>query len=279
VIKSKEVIQKFKEEFSYRLSESTIYVYGKAMEQLVSYCNKPFNEITTQEIRNWMVHLEANGYKTLSVRIKLSGLKLFYRYCMEEDLVTKDPAKSIPFPSVEEKLPRYLEFDQLTKLRQIVKENPRLRAMIEVLYSTGIRISELAAMKKDDINWPERIIHIPCGKRKKARIVLFTRTCEEHLKFYLERRKDDLSNVFVNAAERGPVCISTFRENLRNYSKILGFPVFPHILRHTFAAHLAIKGMPLHCIQILLGHIEPHQTQVYARLYSHARKQKYDELM
>lgn len=279
MITSKACIQKFKEDNSFRLTEGTIKSYQKSVEQLVEYCRKAHHDITTSDIRRWMIYLEENGYKSITVKMKLAGLKLFYRYCMEEELIKKDPAALIPFPSIEEKLPRYLELTQLNELRKFVKGNVQRRAVIEVLYATGVRISELAAMKKEDINWSERTIHIPNGKRKKARIVLFTRTCVEHLKVYLEKRKDDLPYVFVNPSETGPVCIRTIGQNFEFYTRKLGIHISPHTLRHTFAAHLAIKGMALDCIQMLLGHNGPHQTQLYARIYSHARKEKYDDLM
>jgi site-specific recombinase XerD len=134
-------------------------------------------------------------------------------------------------------------------------------------------------MKKEDIIWLERLIHIPKGKRKKARIVLFTKSCEEYLKAYLESRCDDLPFVFLNRYGTRPLGIRAIQKKFKAYQYHLGIPMTPHTLRHTFAAHLAIKGMPLECIQTLLGHIDPHQTHLYARLYSEARKLMYDEWM
>lgn len=272
-------IQKFREEFRFRLAAETINQYELAVKQLLNCCKKPFDEITSRDIRSWMLQLDSSGYKAVTVKTKLAGIKLFYRYCLEEELRKDNPVELVPFPFVEEPLPRYLQTEELEKLRMFVKERSQERALIEVLYATGIRVGELAGMKKEDINWPERIIHIPNGKRKKARIVLFTRSCKEHLEAYLDEREDDLPFAFINTTKSGPVCIRTVQLIFETYTKHLGIRLTPHTLRHTFAAHLALKGMPLDCIQVLLGHEGPHQTQLYARLYSHARKQKYDEWM
>lgn len=280
MITSELCIQNFKNEYRFRLKEETSNLYELAMKQLLSYCEKPFNKITAGDIRSWMLYLETiGGYKPRTVKCKLAGLKLFYKYCTEEELMERNPAESIPFPEIEDRLPYYLEQEHLEKLRRLVEGRLQERAIIELLFATGIRISELAAMKKEDIVWSERIIHIPEGKRKKGRIVCFSRMCGEHLKAYLEEREDNLPYVFLNKTKKGPLNIRTTNLDFENYARQLGFHLTPHTLRHTFAAHLARKGMQLQGIQLLLGHNGPHQTKLYARLYNHARKQMYDELM
>lgn len=279
MITSEMSIQKFKDDYGFRLAPETVDLYQKAVGQLLTYCEKSLDQITRRDIRNWMIHLERNDYAPTTIRTKLFGVKLFFQYCLEEEILSHNPLNSLPLPEVEESLPRYLQSNQLTQLRQLVKGRVQEIALIELLYATGVRIRELSSMKKEDINWSERIIHIPSGKRKKARIVLFTRECAEHLQAYLQNRQDDLPFVFVNTTGTGPVCHRTVQKKFKMYTKQLGSRLTPHTLRHTFAAHLAIKGMPLACIQVLLGHDSPHQTHLYARLYNHARKQMYDEFM
>lgn len=261
----------------------TIKQYQKSVIQLLTYYEKQFQDITTRDIRNWLLYLTENGYKSSTIKSKLPGLRLFYKYCVEEEFINHNPVASIPFPKIEEKLPYYLQHDQLIQLRELLKpkilERARERVIVELLYSTGMRISELSALKKEDISWSERIITIQKGKRKKGRIVLFTRYCAEYLLLYFQMRKDNLPFVILNKWKNGPVSIRTVQIDFEEYAKKLDFHITPHTLRHTFAAHLAMKGMPLECIQVLLGHNGPHQTQLYARLYSHARKEMYDEWM
>ncbi|MCR8847765.1 tyrosine-type recombinase/integrase [Rossellomorea sp. SC111] len=279
MISSEECIQNFILEYSFRLNEKTIDLYQKAVRQLFNHCEKVFNEVSTKEIRNWINYLDDNDYKPATINSKLFGIKLFYKYCAEEGLISSNPAVAISLLELEDSLPHYLQVEQLMQLRKMVEGNTKERAIIEVLYSTGIRLGELISLRKENINWSERLINIENGKRKKGRIVLFTNMCAEHLKIYLHQRKDDLPYVFTNATSSGPVVKRSIQSKFETYEKNLGIRLTPHTLRHTFAAHLAQKGMPIECIQVLLGHISPYQTQIYARLYSHARKMMYDEWM
>jgi site-specific recombinase XerD len=114
--------------------------------------------------------------------------------------------------------------------------------MIEVLYATGVRFGELADMKKSDINWSERSILIQRGKFKKGRIVLFTPKCATHLKAYLDSRTDQLPYIFVNELATKPIRNQDTYEQFRNYTKRLEYRVTPHMLRYTFAAHLAKRN-------------------------------------
>ncbi|WP_160909772.1 tyrosine-type recombinase/integrase [Pontibacillus yanchengensis] len=275
---SQTCIQRFIEEYSFRLVPETLSLYENSINQLLTFLAKPFQEVTKSDIRNWLQEL-GNKYKANTVRTRLSGVKLFYKYCVEEEMMSNDPASSIPLPEVGESLPYYLQNNQLDQVRNLLEGRLEERAIIELLYATGIRIGELGGIEKRDISWEERFIHIRNAKRKKERIVPFTRLCEEHLKAYLDTREDELPFLFVNTTSTGPVLIRTVQSRLGKYAKKLGFRLTPHTLRHTFAAHLATKGMPFECIQALLGHNTPDQSQMYARLYSHARKEKYDEFV
>lgn len=274
-----EIVQAFKEEYHHRLTEATLYRYGNAVEELVSFSNKTIDLISKRDIRKWMNHLDQKGIKPATVYIRLSGVKTFFRYCLDEGFIERDPSESIPLPNVKEQLPRYLEREQLIQLRELVKENIEHRAIVEMLYATGLRISELAAINKEQIDWSERTILIYNGKGKKDRIVLFTRTAAEYLQAYLETRMDDLPYLFVNKSATGPIVVRTIQLRFEKYREQLGFHFSVHTLRHTFAAHLAQRGMPLVCIQQLLGHRDPNQTQLYARLYDDARKEIYDQWM
>ncbi|WP_240468612.1 tyrosine-type recombinase/integrase [Gracilibacillus sp. YIM 98692] len=276
---SRNMVQSFVDDYSFRLHPKTIALYQKAVKQLLTYCHKAFDTITARDIRHWLVHLETRGYHPSTRNTRLAGITLFYRYCQEEGALMENPTRSVPPSKVDEKLPYYLTTNQLEQLRKLVERKGQDRVIMEMLYATGVRVGELAAMKKEDVNWSERSIHIPKGKRKKARIVLFTRHCKEILEAYLAERTDDLSALFVNPYGTKPIAIRTIQSRFTSYMEQLDFSLTPHTLRHTFAAHLAQKGMPLECIQVLLGHEEPKQTQYYARLYDHARKQLYDEWM
>jgi site-specific recombinase XerD len=275
-------LNQFLMEYQFRLESSTLKIYHGGIKQFLNHEGKALDDITKHDIRNWLSYLSSEkGYKPSTINSKIAGLKNFFTYCREEDFITLDPAKDINFVHVEEKMPRYLSMEQLIQLRAFLKGRNQERAIMEVLYATGVRISELISMKKTDINWIERYIVIPEGKRKVGRIVLFTQGCTEHLKVYLESRTDNLTEVFVLFNSDGTLSKNSniVEEWFRYYSKSLGFKLTPHTLRHTLAAHLAQKGMPLPCIQELLGHDNSQTTRIYAKLYDHARKEMYDEWM
>lgn len=271
-------IELFGQEYAFRLNHVTLNLYKRFTVELIGHSGKRFDEINTRDIRKWLGDLSTDGLAISTLNTRIAGIKLFYRFCSEEGLVELDPTKSIHLSKVEEKLPYYLTREQLSNLRSTAK-GLRERAVIETLFFTGLRISELVAMKKEDINWLERSIHIPKGKRKKARIVLFSRECGETLKAYLDSRTDDLPFIFLNSYGTRQASKRTIQFEFKAYGETLGIVLTPHTLRHTFAAQLAIKGMPLACIQILLGHEDQNQTRHYARLYDHARKSIYDEWM
>jgi len=272
-----ECIDKFKEGYENKIACRTLKAYQKSVRDLVNHVDKPFLEVTRKDIRSWSDHLL--GYmKSSSVGTKLCGIKLFYRYCLEERLINKNPAETVPYPAREDKLPYYLKPEQLTQLCKLLEGNKKERTIVEVLYATGVRIDELVNIEMDDINWSERSILV-VGKQNKERIVLFTKTCAEHLKTYLEDREDGLPFLFLNSKKNGCIDVRTVQWKFEQYRGKLGFFISPHTLRHTFAAHLAYKGMPLAAIQDLLGHEVRKVTQQYARLYESARKDIYDEWM
>jgi site-specific recombinase XerD len=278
---AEECLKQFTLDNQIRLNPESLKNYQCAVKQFLGHTEKSLEAITKSDIRTWFGYLKEKGYKPWTIWSKLTGLKTFFHYCWEEGIIPTNPAKEVPFPHVGEQLPRYLTLEQLNRLRQLLNGRLEERAIIEVLYTTGVRISELCAMKREDIDWSERTIHVPKGKRKRGRIVLFTRECAEHLKIYLDSRTDDSPYVFLSVTlkDRSIHPDTVGQWFTKYYTKRLGFKVTPHTLRHTFAAHLAQKGMPIECIQSLLGHEDPHQTRLYARLFNHARKEMYDEFL
>ncbi|ATP40845.1 hypothetical protein CSE16_12760 [Solibacillus sp. R5-41] len=275
-IKTEACIERFQLEYRLRLSSQTMKGYIFSVTQLFDYLKMEPSRVSKKDIRNWLLHLSEAGYKPSTIKDRLIGLKTFFKFCMEEGYVTKNPAKDIPYPKREDKKPTYLNKGQLMLCRELVKGNVMERALLEVLYATGVRISELIAMKKEDINWDEKSIFIPEGKRKKERIVPFSRECGGYLSAYLESRTDDLPYVFVNSRFNRLLHQTRINERFRYYSSQLGFRVTPHMLRHTFATHLVKRGMRFDIIQLLLGHDDPKTTQLYTRFYEEGQKEEYD---
>ena len=263
----KQIIEQFKVDYQYRLSDGVLQKYQTVVTRFLLYTGKKLGDIKSKDIRDWMGNWLDQGYKPGTVYNNLSGLKTFFTYCVEEGLLDKSPAQDVRFPKMEEKLPRYLTKEQLARLRTLTEGKVLDRAIVEVLYTTGIRVVEMVNMKREDINWDERFITIPEAKGKTERIVMFTRECAEYLQLHLKTTCHDSPYVFVSPLNSPkPYATDSIRHRFEGYSKQLGFKITPHLLRHTFAAHLAQKNMPVEHIQQLLGHSSLDTTRIYARL-------------
>jgi integrase/recombinase XerC len=270
------VIQAFFQDYQSRFSAETVRCYKIALTQFFAFCAKKYDEVESTDIREWIGSLNEKGLKPRSVHLKLSAVKSFYHYGMEEYLVKKNPTLKIKKPKIDDSLPYYLSQHQVALLQELTRLDVRDRAMVEALYTTGVRVSELLQIKLEDIKWDTRQIWIRKGKGNKERFVLFSYECTERLRTYLNLRKEVSEYLF--ASNRGGHLSRVFVENrFQLFSEKLGFKVVPHTMRHTFAAHLAEKGMNFSYIQDLLGHVNINSTRIYTRLMNHARKQKYDQ--
>lgn len=273
---NQEVLQAFFYDNQNQFSPETIRSYKISLSQFFSFIDKNYDEVQAKDIRNWSEALDEKGLKIRSRQLKLTALKSFYQYCMEENKINKDPTKRVKTPQKEDSLPYYLSKRQLALLQEYTKGNPRERAIVEALFATGVRVSELLNIRLEDIKWDARQIWIRKGKGNKERFVLFSHDCAERLKNYLESKKGKSEYLFSGSKGK-PISSDLVQLFFRQYSKALGFKVTPHTMRHTFAAHLAEKGMKFTYIQDLLGHTNVNSTRIYTRLMNHARKKKYDQ--
>jgi integrase/recombinase XerC len=273
---NEKIIHAFFQDHYARFSAETIRSYRITLNKFFDYCGKNYNEIQLNDVRDWVASLIHTGLKPRTIRLKISAVKSFYRYAMEEHLLEKNPTLKIKAPKKEDSLPYYLSQRQLTLLQELTRSDIRDRAIVEALYATGVRVSELLQIKLEDIKWEKRLIWIRKGKGNKERFVLFSHECAERLKTYLHNRKE-VSDYLFASNRGGHLSRILIEKRFQEFSKQLGFKVVPHTMRHTFAAYLAEKGMDFSYIQELLGHSNIESTRIYTRLMNHARKQKYDQ--
>jgi integrase/recombinase XerC len=273
---NEKIMQAFFQDHQARFSTETVRSYKVALVKFFAFCDKKYDEVQLSDIRGWVASLNQNGLKPRTVHLKISAVKSFYRYAMEEHLVKKNPTLKVKTPKKEDSLPYYLTQRQVALLQELTRQDVRDRAIVEALYATGVRVSELLQIKLEDIKWETRQIWIRKGKGNKERFVLFSYECAERLKTYLRLRKEESEYLFASN-RGGHLSRILIEKRFQEFSKKLGFKVVPHTMRHTFAAHLAEKGMDFSYIQDLLGHANINSTRIYTRLMSHARKQKYDQ--
>lgn len=272
---NQEIQQSFFLDNQARFSSETVRGYKIALNQFFSFCKKDYGQIKATDIRSWLAFMEEKGLKPRSIHLKLSAVKSFYRYCMEENILKRNPTITVNTPKIDDSLPYYLNKREVALLQELTRNNFRDRALVEALYATGVRISELLNIRLDDMKWETRQIWIREGKGNKERFVLFSHDCAVRLRQYLEYRKEKSVYLFCN--QKGGQLSRVFVEQqFQLFSEALGFKVWPHAMRHTFAAHLAEKNMPQSYIQELLGHANINSTRIYTRLMEHARKKQYD---
>lgn len=271
-----EAQEAFFNEHHARFSPETTRSYRISLTQFFAFCKKNYEHVKAADIRAWLADMAESELKPRTIHLKLAALKSFYNYCMEEGMVKKNPTLIVGTPKIDDSLPYYLSKKELALLQELTRKDIRDRVIVETLYVTGVRISELLQIKLGDVKWDTRQIWIRKGKGNKERFVLFTHDCEVRLKTYLEQREKE-SDYLISNCRGGPLSRGFVEQQFQGFSEELGFRVRPHTMRHTFAAHMTEKGMKFEYIQELLGHANINSTRIYTRLMNAARKKQYDQ--
>jgi len=243
---------------------------------------------TIDSVRSYLGLLNEKQYSKATIARKLATLRSFYKFLVKRNYTSSNPVVSIRTPKQEKKLPRFLEYDEVKKLLSTPPTNTWLgardRAILETLYSTGIRVSELVALNMDDIDFLGEVVHVR-GKGKKERISPIGSSALQVIQHYMEyRNKRAQSNgnfdskvLFVNKHGRR-LSTRSVRRKMDKYLKISGLDpeISPHTLRHSFATHMLNNGADLRSVQELLGHQSLSTTQIYTHLTTTRLKEVYD---
>jgi integrase/recombinase XerC len=244
--------------------------------------------VQTEAVRAYLAFLNERDYSKATIARKLATLRSFYKFLVKRSHVASNPVVSIRTPKQEKKLPRFLEYEEIKRLLDTPPVNSWLgardRAILETLYSTGIRVSELVALNMDDIDFLGEVVHIR-GKGKKERIAPIGSSALQTIQHYMEyRNKRAQSNgnfdskvLFVNKHGRR-LSTRSVRRKMDKYLKMAGLDsaISPHTLRHSFATHMLNNGADLRSVQELLGHQSLSTTQVYTHLTTKKLKEVYD---
>lgn len=251
------------------LSDGTLENYRIILNVFFNQVKKLPQFITTNEIREFLyVYQESKNVSRRTIDKYREYITRFFTWAYNEGYISDNPARNIAAIKYEEKPREALTQVELEYLRMACNTD-RERAIIEFLYSTGARVSELMAVKKSDVNWYEKSVHL-FGKGRKHRVSFLNAKAEVALIKYLETRKDDSEYLFVSMKK--PYCKLSkdgiekiVRQIARRASKNVGKHITPHILRHTTATMALQSGMPIADISKLLGHESIDTTMIYAR--------------
>ncbi len=245
-------------------------------------------DVTPERVKGFLGFLGTKSYSKSTIARKLATLRSFYKFCLRRSYIESHPLATIRTPKQEKRLPKFLEIEQISKLLATPDNNTLLgsrdRAMLEVLFSTGVRVSELVDLNLADVNFEGRTIRIR-GKGKKQRTAPVGPTAIGAINHYLELRRADVRSarfdqeaLFVNKHGQR-LSTRSVRRKLDKYLAECGLDpsISPHTLRHSFATHMLNNGADLRSVQELLGHQSLSTTQIYTHLTTPRLKAAYDE--
>ena len=264
------------------LSENTLEAYERdvfKLAQFLEMTNKKVSPLTltSKNLKDFVEYLNDLGASPFSQARILSGIKSFYKYLLFEDLIKQDPTELIEGPKLGRKLPDTLDFHEIEKLLEAIDlstpEGQRNRAMLEVLYSSGLRVSELVNLKIPNIYFDIGFLRV-IGKGNKERLVPIGREAMRYLKIYLEevRVHVPIKNgfeafAFLNRRGKNLTRVMIFTI-IKNLVAAIGLKktISPHTFRHSFATHLLEGGADLRAVQEMLGHESITTTEIYTHL-------------
>jgi integrase/recombinase XerC len=244
--------------------------------------------VDVNEARSYLTFLNERAYSKATIARKLATLRSFYKYLVKSGRRSSNPLTAIRTPKQDKKLPRFLEYTEVKRLLETPPVDTWLgardRAILETLYSTGVRVSELVALNMDDVDFLGEILHIR-GKGKKERITPISSSALQAIQRYMEFRNKRAQNnthfetkvLFVNKHGHR-LSTRSVRRKMDKYLKAAGLDpaISPHTLRHSFATHMLNNGADLRSVQELLGHQSLSTTQVYTHLTTRKLKEVYD---
>lgn len=273
-------------------SEHTIRSYSIDLNCLKEFLASdiPLNQIDRKTIRTFIAHLADSATHKRTIARRLSALRSFFKYCMREKLIDKNPMDDIDLPKLDRKIPPCLTYEQVKNLFSQPDTTTLLgfrdRCIMELFYSSGIRVSELAAMNRVDLNADSLLIKIR-GKGKKERLIPITKNAADWIASYLNHperhlcidghhQEVDADAIFLNR-HGTRITTRSIDRNFAKYLKASGLmaTITPHTIRHTIATNLLENGMDLKTIQVILGHSSLATTTIYTQVSTKLKQQVY----
>jgi integrase/recombinase XerD len=249
-------------------SVHTIEAYNRDILVYLVYLEESGGSLESANLEGYLARLRASGKSSRTIARAISALRTFYKFLLIDGKIRTNPLLDMETPRVKPSIPRVLSEEEMVKLLKLpADQNLALRdaAVLELLYATGLRVSELISLKKSDVNLDGGFL-VASGKRSKERIVPMGNYAREVIKVYLGQIKPKGPFLFPNRKGR-PLTRQAIWKLIRKYGLLLAQgTLYPHMLRHTFATHLLEGGADLRSVQMLLGHEDISTTQIYTHV-------------
>ena len=266
------------------LSPHTRENYGRDLATLKAWCEKQkladWSALDVLHVRNFVSTRHRQGLSPKSLQRVLASIRSFYVFLQGEGVAKKNPAEGVRAPKAAKRLPDTLDADQMARLLQIPGDDPetkRDRAIMELLYSSGLRLAEMISVRLTDLDLGQGLITVT-GKGNKTRIIPVGREASKALKEWLKVRgelaKPDETTLFVSV-RGGRLSPRSVQARLKHWGRVQGVQqgVYPHLFRHSFASHVLESSGDLRAVQELLGHANISTTQIYTHLdFQHLAK-------
>lgn len=269
-------------------SKNTVASYMRDLRKLNTYMDEhdvpSVQAVSATNLNSYVLYLERIGSASSSVSRSVAAIKSFYLYLLRQGIVRLDPTELLKPPKIDKRMPDTLTVDEVRRLlEQPSGKTPkeiRDKAMLELLYATGLRVSELIALKVQDVNMSMR--YIVCQDDNRGRILPFEENAYQALKLYLDKARDTFcyeQEYFFTNCQGAPLTRQGFWKILKQYASQAGISkeITPHMIRHSFAYHLVQNGADLKSVQELLGHADISTTQVYMKNTRNGIKEVYDK--
>lgn len=269
------------------LSRNTVLSYLSDLTAFFDYLkerDKDALRFNKEDLVAYLTFLTDKAYSTASRSRFIAAIRSYCKYLILEKIVGEDPSESLHPPKQWQRLPKALDITDVKKLLET--ELPtrfylRDTAMLELMYSSGLRVSEIVSIKTDDINYEGGFLRI-LGKGSKERIVPINQRAVNKIKNYIQTLRINLlkgkTSPFLFLSNRGePMTRQRFWQSLKAFGKVAGLNLTPHSLRHSFATHLLDGGADLRSVQKMLGHVDISTTQIYTKVSSERIKKTYKQ--
>ncbi len=256
-------------------SENTISEYVYFAGQMLRFIGKKPKEINAGDLRRYKIYLSTKKkYSKNSIYLALKAVTAYFKY---RKIQLPDDLKP---PKRPKQMPKYLTEEEVKKLLEAARENPRDYAILSLLAYSGLRVSELCNLRFEDVDLSERVVYVHSGKGDKDRIVVISEPAAEAIENYLMSRTDSLEYLFSSQKSEKITRVQVFRI-VKKYAELAGIKknVTPHVLRHTLATTMLRRGVDIRFIQQFLGHSSVATTQIYTHVNDEMLKKVYDEVM
>ncbi len=281
----------------------TVRNYRQALREFASWSKQRQGGVpdwlarTRDDFRDFLRALGRNQISRAAVRLRFSALRSFYKFLVREGMIDASPIRNISLPKLEKRIPMFLTVAQFTSLADapgkelaLAAKNTEVdpavyfrdAAILEVIYSCGLRVSELCQLRAGDLDWSEELVRVR-GKGKKERLIPIGRPALDGVQVYWDHAKyspEPEMPVFIGRGKRvSPLSPRTVQVRLKQYLRVAGLDpkLTPHKLRHSFATHMLDAGADLRSVQELLGHAHLVTTQVYTHITTERLKRTYDK--